>query len=266
MDKNNKKSTIKYNEEFNMWKSLLFSKDHNPHYLNRYVNFIENRLNNKTGVGHHILPKSMWKQFEDFSKFGWNKVLLSEREHFIAHLLLWKSFENNEMTTAMNMMSNFFEVKNSRLYEELRKQFKENLREEIKNRPQFSTKGITTVVDKDGKRFSVSTDDPRYRNGDLKHFLKGVKKSFPTTKGQVTVKDKDGNTFNVKKDDPRYLSGELLHISKGVKRKDFSERRKNKVIAKDINGKVYEVSREEFQKRNDLYGIRKDLSNLKGDQ
>ena len=236
----------------------------NKHYLNRYFKFIENS-NGSGEVSHHILPRSLFPEFVNLFENKWNDAKLSERHHYIAHLLLWKACNNKEMTYALNMMSNFRGIKTSRLYEKLRNDFKEQLKEDVKSREKFGTKGLTTVIDKDGNRLSVSTDDPRYVSGELPHFLKGVKKDYPTTKGQVTVKDKYGNTFNVLKSDERYISGELVHISTGNKRDDFSKQRKNMVIAKDINGKIFEVSKEEFHNRDDLYGVRKDLSNLRGE-
>lgn len=231
--------------------------------MSRYLKFIE-KAEGTGNVNHHILPKSLFPEFTDLNINKWNNAKLSERHHFIAHLLLWKACNNKEMTYAFNMMNNFAKVKTSKLYEKLREEFKEQLKEDVKDREKFGTLGLTTVIDKNGNRFSVATDDPRYLSGELTHFMKGRKKHYPTTKGQVTVKDKDGNTFNVKKDDPRYLNGELVHHTKGNKRDDFAKRRKNKVIAKDIDGNVFEVSREEFHQKEDLFGIRKDLSKLRG--
>ena len=191
----------------------------NKHQIQRYLKFIKSS-NGSGEVSHHILPRSMFPEFVDLKKFEWNECKLSERHHFIAHLMLVKVFDNKEMRYAFNMMSNFNSI-DSKLYENLRNKFKEDLREDVKSRD-FGTKG------------------------------------------QVTVKDRDGNTFNVKLDDPRYLNGELVGATKGNKRKDFSKRRKKMVIAKDINGKIIEVSQEEFRLRDDLYGVRKDLSKLKG--
>ena len=38
---------------------------------------------------HHILPKSIFPEFKSFKDNGWNKVLLTPREHFICHILIW---------------------------------------------------------------------------------------------------------------------------------------------------------------------------------
>lgn len=99
---------------------------------------------------------------------------------------------------------------------------------------QFTTEFLVAIKDKNGKKFLVHNEDPRYLSGELV----GVTKGYFTAKddngktflaksksenihgvnfGRVTVKDKNGNIFNVDKEDPRYISGELLPIWKGKK-------------------------------------------------
>ena len=61
-----------------------------PH-LSRYINFIESRpircsQKFKTNI-HHILPKSMGGEGNIE-----NVIILTHREHFIAHLILWKCY------------------------------------------------------------------------------------------------------------------------------------------------------------------------------
>ena len=108
---------------------------------------------------------------------------------------------------------------------------------------QFTTEFLVAVKDKNGKRFLVHNEDPRYLSGELV----GVTKGYFTAKDdngktflaksksenihgvnfkQVTVKDSSGNMFNVSVDDPRYINGELSHIWKGRK---HSEETKNKL-------------------------------------
>jgi len=70
----------------------------NQLYLTRYSTFI-NSCKLRTYIGytenHHILPKSMGGSNEPS-----NMVKLSAREHFIAHWMLWKAYQNKEMTFA----------------------------------------------------------------------------------------------------------------------------------------------------------------------
>lgn len=102
---------------------ILASKPHNPHYLKRYIRFIKSCQNNsfqneKYFESHHICPKSkdLFPEFSSFKIHSWNEIVLPARHHYIAHLLLWKSFGGNQ-TKAFIMMTNIRGVKNSRLYE-----------------------------------------------------------------------------------------------------------------------------------------------------
>lgn len=76
-------------------------------HLTRYFKIIDYvRLNPNIRVRgkhelHHILPSSL---FPDFVTLKTNKILLTNRQHFIVHLLLWKAFRNKSMSYAFNMM------------------------------------------------------------------------------------------------------------------------------------------------------------------
>lgn len=71
---------------------------------------------------HHILPSAMGGP--DTPE---NRAQLTGREHWVAHLLLWKIHQNPEMAHASNMMAMRCEergiphIKNSRMYEAIRK-------------------------------------------------------------------------------------------------------------------------------------------------
>jgi len=78
-------------------------------YIRGYFNLIESCLkldrkyyeskqrknpNYKYYERHHILPKSLFPQYKDFNKqFKWNKVLLTAKEHILAHILLMKHYK-----------------------------------------------------------------------------------------------------------------------------------------------------------------------------
>lgn len=70
---------------------------------------------------HHILPKSMGGS-DDPS----NLVVLTGREHWVAHLLLWKVYRNSQTIQACHMMAmrckvrGISKVRSSRMYETLR--------------------------------------------------------------------------------------------------------------------------------------------------
>lgn len=72
-------------------------------YSTWYVKLIHSRLSLERGSKdnayyerHHILPKSIYPQFANIKTNPWNMVLLTAREHFIAHLLLAKVFKTNK--------------------------------------------------------------------------------------------------------------------------------------------------------------------------
>ena len=79
--------------------SILASKPHNPHYLTRYVTFIQKNINkyseNQANTEkHHICPKAkdMFPTYKDFNLHEWNKIILPLKKHFYAHYLLSKTF------------------------------------------------------------------------------------------------------------------------------------------------------------------------------
>lgn len=96
-----------------------YSIKHNIHYLNRYITFIQKcQLTNVelsddiyTEV-HHILPR---KLFPQFSKDKTNLVVLTARQHFIAHWILWKVY-GKEMAHAFLCMKMKCKNKNNRYY------------------------------------------------------------------------------------------------------------------------------------------------------
>jgi hypothetical protein len=93
---------------------ILSSKPHNSHYLKRYIKFIENcyiknYTSNEPLERHHICPKAkdMFFEYENLNLYEWNMVMLTKKQHFIAHLLLWKSYPTFKSTMfALWLMSN----------------------------------------------------------------------------------------------------------------------------------------------------------------
>lgn len=111
--------------------TILSSKPHNQHYLNRYIMFIQNcKLKNQLNKyeymeKHHICPKAkdMFPEYKSLDIYSWNKIELTVRQHFIAHIILWKVFPyTNSQTFALWAMKHKNKEKiNSKLYESLKK-------------------------------------------------------------------------------------------------------------------------------------------------
>ena len=107
-------------------------------YLRVYCNLIRNTENRVPPEGcverHHTFPKGI---FGDNDRI----VVLTPREHYIAHLLLEKIYikrygvgdeRTKKMTLACLMMRNRSEKYNSHLYEQVRKRHSENMKEKMK--------------------------------------------------------------------------------------------------------------------------------------
>lgn len=92
--------------------SILNSKPNNYHYLLRYYRFVNkcveiNSMKTKEELvyveNHHILPKSkdMFPEYKSFKEYPWNKATLTYRQHIIAHILLWKSYNTISQTLSI---------------------------------------------------------------------------------------------------------------------------------------------------------------------
>ena len=113
--------------------AILASKPHNKHQLDRYFKFIlacsqANSLKTKEELGytekHHICPKAkdLFPEYASFKYFPWNKVILTGRQHFIAHWMLWKAYGGSQ-TNAFWFLSQF-ESFNAKTYNLVREDVK----------------------------------------------------------------------------------------------------------------------------------------------
>ena len=267
--------------------SILSSKPHNPHYLNRYIRFVvycqqKNVDYDGYAESHHICPKAkdMFPEYSSFAKHSWNKSTLTLRQHFIAHMLLWKSFpKTKSQMYALHAMKNKNKMKiNSRLYESLKTDFRKNRSVDSSfEQKELVRKGIHHFCGDTNPTFNRSAETKKkisdtmrkkVESGNFHLQGKGkvsVKDSsgnvFRTTiddariqtgelqfltVGRVTVKDKDGNTFSVEKTDPRYVSGELVGVAKGriaVKDKDGNTFSVEKTDPRYVSGELVGVMR-----------------------
>jgi hypothetical protein len=112
-------------------------------YSKCYYNIISNALqenrkkiprSNKDFIyyeSHHIIPKSINPEFK---LSGWNKVLLTPKEHFICHLLLTKMLSGpyrNKMVYALWTMTNQSNKKQSRFHSNLYSVYKLKMQEAL---------------------------------------------------------------------------------------------------------------------------------------
>jgi hypothetical protein len=160
-------------------KILLETKTDNKIYICRYINFIESCKDNnakmyiKDGEFHHILPKSIFCEYKNFTLYSWNKVKLTLRQHFLAHWMLAKIFGGHQWFS-FNQMRRWGGT--SILYEYGRKYHKEEQRklrlgivatEITKEKMRLKRKNQIVVKDINGNKFATTTFDPKYISGEL---------------------------------------------------------------------------------------------------
>lgn len=98
---------------------VLRTKPHSERHLARYVKFIQSRTPQEGPLErHHICPKALdlFPQFNSFIDHPWNRIDLTPREHYVAHLLLWKAYGGSQ-ASAIKMMC---WKRSSRLYEQMK--------------------------------------------------------------------------------------------------------------------------------------------------
>lgn len=115
--------------------SILASKPHNPHYLKRYIKFIENceksnSIKSKEELGktnnHHICPKAqdLFPEYASFKEYSFNSIILTVRQHFIAHWMLMKTYGGGQYNAFFRFShpraSNASVIKSSKLYEKVK--------------------------------------------------------------------------------------------------------------------------------------------------
>jgi hypothetical protein len=155
--------------------SILSSKPHNPHYLNRYYKYIQYctliNINISKEIyteNHHICPKSkqLFPEYKSFSLYNWNRVKLTGRQHLIAHLLLSKAYPWSNMIFGYNRMLTSSSIKdpsikiNSRSYEKLKKEIsiKHSINHKMWHANNEHPKGML------GKKHSNSTKTTYFSN------------------------------------------------------------------------------------------------------
>lgn len=212
---------------------ILISKNHNRHYLLRYISFIEG-CKQKNSIfppenieKHHILPKSLFPQYKSFKKHPWNCIRLSLRQHLIAHWILSHAY-GDKCWAALFMM--------------------------VMGTSKFNK-----------RHFKVSSRLYEY----CKLKLKGVPKSKESIEklrmkrlGMGLYKDWSGKKYYLHKDDPLIKELGLVGITKGISTKGVN---KNMIVCKNKHtGEQLRVTKEEFNSNNDLVGINFGKATTKG--
>lgn len=157
--------------------SILQSKPHNSHYLNRYYKFIQLCQEKNATIdveAHHICPKAkdLFPEYTDGSVYTWNIVNLTYRQHLLAHWMLWKAYQGSQVYAFVGMCQQKSKrgnvrLKSSRAYEAAKKQANKMLKHQ--------NKGFAIYIGKNGEKVRCKTDDPRVLSGELTSSSKGRK-------------------------------------------------------------------------------------------
>jgi len=215
--------------------SILASKPHREHHLNRYITFIRKCQQKNVGYegyteNHHICPRAndMFPEYEDFRSYPWNCATLTPRQHFIAHIMLAKSFPSLvSCKRALLFMSNgkwkTF-VRYSRVYEKL----KHDMLEVWKNSSDILrvvNVGKAVVKNDSGELFRVDVNDERYLSGEFVGHTKGMRVVFDNFgnkimsdnpelisihKDMIPVKSECGSIIRVHRSSDEWKSGKLV--------------------------------------------------------
>lgn len=182
--------------------TVLQSKPHNPHYLNRYWKFIQYCQSQPSIASyhedHHICPKAsdLFPEYTSPKLYPWNIVQLTARQHIMAHIMLWKAYGGSQ-SQAFNYMINLFNSTTN----------------------QYSL----------GGRIVPTSITVRY----CAKIREEVRLS---SKGKSTYKDSNGNKYHLHKDDPIIIEQGLVGNNTGISMSD--ESRKNMSKSKDANRKI----------------------------
>lgn len=188
------------------FEEILKSKTKDHRYLKRYIAFMEacsTQSINKSQYSekHHILPKSLYPEYKKNPK---NIVLLTGKQHYIAHWMLAKALDSSEMWFAFNQMRRI--AKNGILYE-------------------YAREKISTAISK--------------ANTGKKRSKEHMKKIIMSTKNKKRAMLKETKTILfVNNDDERWLTGELTSVKTGYK---HTQKTKNK-IGKANKGKKWFIN------------------------
>lgn len=208
--------------------TILASKPHNKHHLDRYFNFILacGQANSSLPVGtytekHHICPKAkdLFPEHKSFLKNPWNCALLTYRQHFIAHWMLWKAYGGSQ-TGAFLFMNRWTKI-NGKTYECLKNQLKADM------------KGKSVYIDKQNNHVMAYTNDPRIESGELLHINHGRKRSDEFKK-MLSEKAKNCSAETRKKISEKAIGRKRdesfkQKISASNRNRKYSQETKNKI-------------------------------------
>jgi len=169
--------------------SVLYTKPHNKHYLDRYIKHIEYCIAKNVDLcsdiyteKHHIVPKSkdLFPEYASLRKHPWNCAKLTFRQHFIAHWMLWKAFGGRQTYAFMSMANNMIPKQMKRDKVSLNSKVYAAIKEDTRKLG-FSRKGLAPYRNAAGETIVCYTNDPRVLSGELISTSKNRRYKWNTT-------------------------------------------------------------------------------------
>ncbi|AEN93825.1 homing endonuclease [Escherichia phage Bp7] len=187
---------------------------------------------------HHIIPECIGGPDIDS-----NKVLFTAREHFIAHILLYKIYKLPKLIYAVHMMCNSSEKhqRNSKMYDWLRKDHKAALSKKMTDAwkaPEFRTKMVAALYQRH-KDKPVTEETREKQSNSLKRYYKenpiseeAKKKNSEAQKQRFKDRPQTEETKRLRKDSCRKTQGTPIWLcnSNGVGIEKFSSAAEAKEI------------------------------------
>lgn len=180
----------------------------NKHHYMRYQRFIASRALRSIPLGtytesHHITPRSMGGP--DTAE---NKIILTGREHFIAHWMLFLAFKNPSMAHAYMMLHH------------VGGDAKRFLRKHKPRESRAYHAAKVIVAQQMGARATGMTVARNIATGELEHVTIERLSSDPNlihhTKGRVAVRNKLTGETSMVTDDVYQMNPNLEHVSTGM--------------------------------------------------
>lgn len=198
--------------------------------LNNYINFCldNNNFDIIEGENHHILPRSIFPEYENSLEFPKNITRLSYSNHLIAHYMLSLSINSFEMLHAFNMMNNFYNknnIRNLEQYEYLKQKFRSELKESnwsksMKNKRHMFKDGKFISVPKDeikkyielGYELKSPTSDTIWKNNGIisKRVFKGDHNYIDWKLGRLETKSKGKSTWITRNSEKKRITYDKL--------------------------------------------------------
>lgn len=174
------------------YEKIFYEKFERNHNTERYWNFLKycsTSIKPEYTERHHMLPRSLFDEYKNEKE---NLIVLSAREHFLAHWMLARAL-HGKMWYAFNLMFRVIpeNKRNSRLYDKARQYIAKvisetntgsTMSEENRKMMSIRHRGTVNVVDSEGNGFRVDVDDPRIKTGELVYPMVGKTHSDETKK------------------------------------------------------------------------------------